>query len=207
MYRDEVLARVGGHAGRDILEVGCGEGMMFEGTAIAPGPDGRVDDARAAAARARPASCSAPTATSCRLRPRSFSTCCSIAVLEHTSEPWRLLAEARRVLKPGGAPLIVVPNDVTMSVGRLLLLKWPHPLSGSPDVHDAAPHAPLAGDGFAIREAFPLPFRALPFAVNLYYFVEAERARDACSKPGSWSSAPARPACRRRGGCRSSAIR
>jgi hypothetical protein len=30
-------------------------------------------------------------------------------------------------------------------------------------------------DGFAIREAFTLPFRALPFAVNLYYFVVAEK--------------------------------
>ena len=29
-------------------------------------------------------------------------------------------------------------------------------------------------DGFRIREEFPLPFRPLPFAVNLYYFVVAE---------------------------------
>ena len=36
MYRAEVLARVGGVRGRDILEIGCGEGMMFDGTGIAP---------------------------------------------------------------------------------------------------------------------------------------------------------------------------
>jgi hypothetical protein len=30
-------------------------------------------------------------------------------------------------------------------------------------------------EGFRIREAFTLPFRGLPFAVNLYYFVVAER--------------------------------
>src|SRR5579872_3065136 len=36
MYRAEVLARVAGVASRDILEIGCGEGMMFEGTGIAP---------------------------------------------------------------------------------------------------------------------------------------------------------------------------
>ena len=32
-----------------------------------------------------------------------------------------MLAEARRVLKPGGRAVMVVPNDVTMSLGRLLL--------------------------------------------------------------------------------------
>ena len=36
MYRDEVLARVAGVGGRDILEVGCGEGMMFDGTGTHP---------------------------------------------------------------------------------------------------------------------------------------------------------------------------
>ncbi len=46
-------------------------------------------------------------------------------MLEHTSEPWRVLAEARRVLKPGGRAIIVVPNDVTMSAGRLVLGKFP----------------------------------------------------------------------------------
>jgi hypothetical protein len=30
-------------------------------------------------------------------------------------------------------------------------------------------------EGFRIREAFHLPFRFLPFAVNLYHFVVAEK--------------------------------
>src|SRR5262249_43422869 len=36
MYRAEVLKRVAGIPGRDILEVGCGEGMMFDGTGTRP---------------------------------------------------------------------------------------------------------------------------------------------------------------------------
>src|SRR5882762_1137298 len=36
MYRAGVLARVAGLAGRDILEIGCGEGMMFDGTGTHP---------------------------------------------------------------------------------------------------------------------------------------------------------------------------
>ena len=68
---------------------------------------------------------SAATAITCRLPTRSFSVVLLIAMLEHTSEPWRVLAEARRVLKPGGRAIIVVPNDVTMSAGRLVLGKFP----------------------------------------------------------------------------------
>src|SRR5665213_939760 len=36
MYRAEVLARVDGVSGRDVLEIGCGEGMMFDGTSMSP---------------------------------------------------------------------------------------------------------------------------------------------------------------------------
>src|SRR5947199_1320403 len=36
MYRAEVLARVRGLRGRDVLEIGCGEGMMFDGTGTPP---------------------------------------------------------------------------------------------------------------------------------------------------------------------------
>ena len=54
MYRAEVLARVQARSrAATILEVGCGEGMMFEGTAHRAGADGRVDDAACMRARGR----------------------------------------------------------------------------------------------------------------------------------------------------------
>ena len=103
----------------------------------------------------------------------SFEVVLLIAVLEHTSEPWRILAEARRVLRPGGRVIMVVPNDITMSAGRLLLWKFP---IRYPDHLTFTPPGRMRrwlADGFRIREAFTLPFRRLPFAVNLYYFVVA----------------------------------
>src|SRR5438874_13519517 len=36
MYRAEVLGRGNGVNGDDVLEGGCGEGVMFEGTAMSP---------------------------------------------------------------------------------------------------------------------------------------------------------------------------
>ena len=149
---------------------------MFEGTGIAPVQMDvsmrRVQFARATRASRR----SAATAITCRLPTGSFSTVLLIAMLEHTSEPWRVLAEARRVLKPGGRAIIVVPNDVTMSAGRLVLGKFPirypdHLTFTTP----GRMHRWLT-DGFRVTEEFPLPFRPLPYAVNLYYFMVAEAA-------------------------------
>ena len=175
MYRREVIARVTGVPNREILEVGCGEGMMFEGTAIAPVQmDVSMRRVKFAREKGQPAICGdgyhIPFADG------SFSVVLLIAMLEHTSEPWRILAEARRVLRPGGRAIMVVPNDITMSAGRLLLAKFPirypdHLIFTTP----RRMHRWVA-NGFRVTEEFPLPFRPLPYAVNLYYFMVVEAA-------------------------------
>ena len=104
-----------------------------------------------------------------------FDVVLLIAVLEHTREPWRMLAEARRVLKSGGQAIMVVPNDATMSAGRLLLRKFPIRYPDHLTFTTPGKMRRWLSEGFRIREAFTLPFRRLPFAVNLYYFVVAER--------------------------------
>jgi SAM-dependent methyltransferase len=174
MYRAEVLARLQGVPGPRILEVGCGEGMMFEGTGTSPV---QMDVSMTRVARA---------VGKCRFllcgdgyqlpfAGGSFDVVLLIAVLEHTREPWRILAEARRVLKPGGRAIMVVPNDATMSVGRLLLRKFPIRYPDHLTFTTPRRMRRWLLNGFRIREAFTLPFRALPFAANLYYFVVAER--------------------------------
>jgi SAM-dependent methyltransferase len=105
----------------------------------------------------------------------SFEVVLLIAVLEHTREPERMLAEAKRVLKPGGRVVIVVPNDATMSAGRLLLRKFPIRYPDHVTFTTPGKMRRWLANGFRITEAFHLPFRRLPFAVNLYHFVVAER--------------------------------
>ena len=113
-----------------------------------------------------------------------------IAVLEHTREPWRMLAEARRVLKPGGRAIMVVPNDVTMSAGRLLLRKFP--IRYPDHLTFTTPRRMRRW----LRDGLPDPRSvsrcrsgALPFAVNLYYFVVAETDRaERCRSAKSRSS-------------------
>ncbi|HJZ74887.1 MAG TPA: methyltransferase domain-containing protein [Vicinamibacterales bacterium] len=175
MYRDEVRRRVGAVAGRAILEIGCGEGLMFDGTSTHPVQmDVSMTRVQRARIRSRHLLCADgyelpfPSAT--------FEVVLLIAVLEHTRDPRRILAEAQRVLKPGGRVLMVVPNDVTMSFGRLLLRKFP--IRYPDHVTWTTPRRMrrwIGAAGLQIREGFTLPVRVLPFALNLYFFVEAER--------------------------------
>jgi SAM-dependent methyltransferase len=174
MYRDEVLRRAAGIRGRDILEVGCGEGMMFEGTATTP-VQMDVSMTRVLRARGKARYLLCADGYELPFANESFALVLLIAVLEHTGEPWRLLQEARRVLKPGGRVLIVVPNDITMSVGRVLLLKWPPRYPDHLTFTTPRRMRRWLHEGFTVRDAFPLPFRRMPFAANLYYFVDAER--------------------------------
>ena len=173
-YRAEVLARVGGVDGRDILEIGCGEGMMFDGTAISPVQmDVSITRVSRAAGKCRFLLCG--DGYDLPFGSGSFEIVLLVAVLEHTSEPWRVLAEARRVLKPGGRVVMVVPNDATMSAGRLLLRKFPIRYPDHLTFTTPRKMRRWLTRGFQIREAFTLPFRWLPFAANLYYFVVAEK--------------------------------
>ena len=173
MYRREVIARVTGVPNKDVLEVGCGEGTMFEGTDIRPVQmDVSMRRVREARDKGQAAICGdgyhIPFADG------SFSMVLLVAVLEHTSEPWRVLAEARRVLKPGGRVVIVVPNDVTMSAGRLVLGKFPIRYPDHLTFTTPGRMRKWLANGFRIKEEFSLPYRPLPFAVNLYYFMVAE---------------------------------
>ena len=175
MYRREVIARVQGTPNHQILEVGCGEGMMFDGTGIEPiQMDVSMRRVKFAREKGQPALCGdgyhIPFANG------SFSTVLLIAMLEHTSEPWRVLAEARRVLKRGGRAIMVVPNDVTMSAGRLVLGKFPIRYPDHLTFTTPRRMHRWLSKGFRVTEEFPLPFRPLPFAVNLYYFMVAEAA-------------------------------
>jgi len=174
LYRSEVLARVEGIRGRDILEIGCGEGMMLDGTGIAPVQmDVSMTRVARAAGKCRFLLCGdgyqLPFAAG------SFDAVLLVAVLEHTREPWRILAEARRVLAPGGRAIMVVPNDVTMSAGRLALRKFPIRYPDHLTFTTPRRMRRWLSDGFRVTEAFHLPFRGLPFAVNLYHFIVAEK--------------------------------
>ena len=99
------LRRVRGHAHGDLLDIGCGS-MPF-----APVFQGRVrrywgSDLRASryAGDARPVAYA--TAEAQPFRDGSFDTVLGLSLLTYLPEPGRLLAEAHRMLRPGGTLLL-----------------------------------------------------------------------------------------------------
>ncbi len=175
MCQREVLARVKGIKGRHILEIGCGEGMMFNGTDISPVQmDVSMTRVRRAVGKCRYLLCA--DGYELPFVDQAFDVVLLVAVLEHTLEPWRILAEARRVLKPGGIALMIVPNDITMSFGRLLLRKFPIRYPDHVTFTTPGKMRRWLSNGFTVKEGFTLPFRWLPFAANLYEVVVAERS-------------------------------
>jgi SAM-dependent methyltransferase len=105
------------------LEVGCGEGgNLFHLLAAAPlddgahtsplhvGADAALDKVRFAATEVRQARFACADSGSLPFRDASFATVLIRDVLHHLGDPGPTLAEAVRVLAPGGTLLLVEPN-------------------------------------------------------------------------------------------------
>jgi SAM-dependent methyltransferase len=162
----EFLAR---HLGARVLDVGCGEGILLRDSGFVPV---QVDISmnRLLKVRAEGAPLVCADGMELPFADDSFGVVLLIALLEHVSWPERVVDEAWRVLKPGGEVAILVPNDVWMSLGRLVLRKWPPRHPGHRSWISPRRIQRLAGGRFDLEEAFALPVRRLPFGLNMYYW-------------------------------------
>jgi SAM-dependent methyltransferase len=118
-------------AGRRVLEVGLGYGTVAEllaragadyhGVDIADGPVAMVQARLERIPGARPQATQQGSALELPFPDASFDRVVSIGCLHHTGDLGRAVAEVRRVLRPGGALLLMVYNR--HSARRVLL--WP----------------------------------------------------------------------------------
>jgi len=112
----------GGRRGR-LLEIGFGDGSFLQAMAArgweAQGID--ISAAAVSAARARPGvAVEQGDLLKKAYNPESFDLVVMRHVLEHVRDPEATLDEVRRILKPGGAVCVVVPNieSVEAKIGR-----------------------------------------------------------------------------------------
>ena len=152
-----------------VLDVGSGEGMIFKESGLYPV---QLDISLSRLTRARRYSDAlvCADAYAMPLRNESFDTVLLIALLEHTSDPRRILTEAHRVLRPGGHMVVVVPNDVNMSIGRLLLCKWPPRYPDHLTFFTPARLRQWTQNLFSVERGYPMPFKRMSFWLNMYYF-------------------------------------
>jgi ubiquinone/menaquinone biosynthesis C-methylase UbiE len=102
--------------GRDVLEVGCGTGLLLRRIASfaksARGVD--LSPGMLARARARGLDVTEASATSLPFPDASFDVACSFKVLAHVREIRLALAEMARVVRPGGHVLAELYNPISL---------------------------------------------------------------------------------------------
>lgn len=131
----ELVERYG--RGKDLLEVGCGTGLLL-GRAAAIGRSALGVDLShnmLARARARGLPVVQGSATELPIATASCDVAFSFKVLAHLADPTRALAEMARVVRPGGWVLAELYN--ARSLRRLIkAVKAPSPISAA--THDTA---------------------------------------------------------------------
>lgn len=124
----ELVDRYG--AGGDILECGCGTGLILEKIARFARSAKAIDlsPGMLHAARARGLDVREASVTAIPFADRTFDVCCSFKVLAHVPQVGRALAEMARVTRPGGVVIAEFYNPVSIR-GVIKSVARPRPIS------------------------------------------------------------------------------
>ncbi|TDC64008.1 methyltransferase domain-containing protein [Streptomyces hainanensis] len=125
-YRRRALAALRLAPGHTVLDLGCGPGTAFDALARRVTPGGRVigidhdprmvREARRRAAGAAGIEALAADVHRLPLPDRSMDRARTDRVLQHVADPRQALAEARRVLRPGGLLVAAEPDWETLAI-------------------------------------------------------------------------------------------
>jgi ubiquinone/menaquinone biosynthesis C-methylase UbiE len=155
---------------KTILDIGAGDGIVLENSELNPiEMDISLERCRRLRQKQRMVICG--SGFEIPIQDNSIDCALLIAILEHTSNPEKVIDEVYRILKKGGQAAILVPNDITLSVGRILLFKFPPRYPGHISFITPKKLKIWLKGKFKIIQEYNLPFPKATFWISLYYFV------------------------------------
>jgi SAM-dependent methyltransferase len=126
-YKDCQILKVITVADKEIVDLGCGEGILLEKIVKSfpsqhvSGVDIIPENIEICKKFGLPVLLGDINSTD--LSDNSVDLVLLIEVIEHLNEPVRTLKEIKRILKPGGKVVFLFPNDFIFGVARLLFLR------------------------------------------------------------------------------------
>lgn len=112
------------------------------------------------------------------LRKESADCCLLLDVIEHLTQPEKVLEEVFRILRPEGTLILVFPNDRMFFLARLLFLKFKEAFYDAGHVKQWRPKGMkklLREKGFRVNCSMNLPFSVWP--ISLYHLIQARKEK------------------------------
>ncbi len=156
--------------GKTILDVGAGDGIILANSGLAP-IEMDISAERCARLKKQQEYVLCASGFNLPIRSETVDGCLLIAILEHTRRPQCVVDEVHRVLKKGGEVAILVPNDVALTIGRMLLLKYPPRYPGHLSFITPKRIKSWLRERFRVTRQYNLPFHRVSFWLSLYHFV------------------------------------
>lgn len=194
-YIERVLRHRGlSPVGRQVLDLGCGGGLLAEPLGelgmIVTGVDASVPSVAAGRLRGEPVRYAAARAEQLPFPDDAFDVVVAMEVLEHVEDPIPVVAEASRVLRPGGVFFFAGPSRTRLS--RLVLIdlaqRWGWSAVLPPGLHEwerfitpSEMSMMLADAGVAAKETTGLgvEWSGLPAALGAYRLLRRGRIEHA----------------------------
>jgi len=177
MYINETLKNLKMFKDSLILDVGSGEGVILKDSRI-KSIQLDISELRLKEARKYNNRLVCADAKNLPFKKCAFGCVLMIAILEHVSNPIEIIRETKRILKVDGNVIILIPNDINMSIGRLILFKFPPRYPGHLSFITPGKLKKWLNNDFYIEKSYPLPFKFMPFAFGLYYFLTARKIQN-----------------------------
>lgn len=170
MYIDDSRKFALRFQGKTILDIGAGDGIILSGSGLNPiEMDIAIERCRRLKQTQKRIICG--SGFEIPLKDNSVDCVLLIAILEHASNPKLIIDEVYRVLRKSGEAAILVPNDIMMSIGRILLLKFPPRYPGHINFVTPMRLGAWIGERFEITGQYNLPFKKLSFWFSMYHFI------------------------------------